>query len=77
MAWTADLDQARWFAHRWLHLDSNVPASEVVTMDVPPSLVLARCEGRGEGTEAEIVVDILDVPRGLIRRLDRHAREAT
>jgi hypothetical protein len=77
MAWTADIEAARWFACRWLHLDSSVPASEVVTMDVPPGLVLARCEGRGEGTEAEIVVDILGVARGLIRRLERHVRGAT
>jgi hypothetical protein len=77
MAWTTDLDQARWFARRWLHLDSSVPASEVVTMDVPPGLVLARCEGRGEGSEAEIVVDILGVPRGVIRRIEQHEQEVS
>jgi hypothetical protein len=73
MSWTTDLDQARWFARRFLHV-LDTPRTEVVTMDVPPELVLARCEGRG-GTdglsvEAEVVVDCLAIPRGAIRRLE-------
>ncbi len=71
MSWTTGLSQARWFAQRFT-LVLGKP-SMVVTMEVPPALVLARCEGRdgGPGTEAEIVVDCLAIPRGAIRPVDR------
>jgi hypothetical protein len=71
MSWTTDLDQARWFAQRFTLVLSK--PSMVVTMEVPPTLVLARCRGRdgGQSPEAEIVVDCLAIPRGVIRSVDR------
>jgi hypothetical protein len=73
MSWTTNLDKAQWFAGRFLDRDRAKPM-DVVTMDVPPALVLARCEGRTgmDDTDpgAEIVVDCLSIPRGAIRRLE-------
>ena len=68
MAWTSDLDKARWFARRFIGVPSQRHTTAVFTALVEPAYVLARCNGR-EG-EQEYVVDTLELPRGSIHRYE-------
>jgi len=70
MAWTTDLDKARWFADRWI-LDGGYSETEVVTVVVPPAAVLCQID---EGREAEVVVDPSMLPA--VHRIEIHPASA-
>jgi len=68
MAWTSELDKARWFARRFVDVPGQRRTTAVFTALIEPAYVLARCNGR-EG-EQEYVVDTLALPRGRIHRYE-------
>jgi hypothetical protein len=64
MAWTSELDKARWFARRFVGVPDMGGTTAVFTALIEPAYVLAHCDGR-EG-EQEYVVDTLALARGSI-----------
>jgi hypothetical protein len=69
MSWTTSLEQARWFARRWL---TRGPAV-VVTVTAPPEAILAvfgEVDGRGEH---EVIVDRRQLPP--VHTMEKFPRE--
>jgi len=64
MSWTTDKERAVWFAHR---LDHGNNIGHLYTCTIPPHIVLAKFDGRGEN---EIVIEVSQLFEDDIEEID-------